>query len=68
LPNISSQKNGLNGIGTNNDDAVNLLIEDYERRLLLVEREKKEFAAKREYEGRLIKQLLEERRQWQEHH
>jgi hypothetical protein len=55
LPNISSQKNGLNGTGTNNEDAVNLLIEDYERRLLLVEREKKEFAAKREYEGRLIK-------------
>lgn len=32
----------------------------------MVEREKKEQAAKREYEGRLIKQLLEERRQWQD--
>ena len=32
---------------------------------MIVEREKKEQAAKREYEGRLIKQLLEERRQWQ---
>ena len=32
---------------------------------MIVEREKKEQAAKREYEGRLIKQLLEERRHWQ---
>lgn len=31
-----------------------------------MEREKKEQVAKREYEGRLIKQLLEERRQLQD--
>lgn len=42
-------------------------MEDYERRIRQIENDRKEEEAQRQYEGRLLRQLLEERKNWQEH-
>jgi|LauGreDrversion4_2_1035121.scaffolds.fasta_scaffold32334_4 hypothetical protein len=47
--------------GNNDEEAVKLLMADYERRIRQVEGER---IREREHEGRLLRQLLQERQEW----
>lgn len=44
-----------NIIQNNDEEAFKLLIADYERRIRMIEKDRREQEAKREYEGRLLK-------------
>lgn len=51
-----------NIISNNNDEAVKILIADYERKIRSLEKVKKEQQHKRETEVRIIEQLLDDKK------